>query len=105
MSVRLRLKRLGSTHRPFYRLVSVDQRSPRDGSVIEELGTYDPMVADKDKQFSLNVERCQHWLDVGAQPSETVTDLLRKAGLNVKPVRGRGRLQLKEQATGGAAGG
>ncbi len=83
MSVRLRLKRLGSTHRPYYRVVSVDQRRKRDGAVIEELGTYDP-TKDEAQQVNLKADRCQYWLNVGAQPSETVAALLRKAGLEVK---------------------
>ncbi|MFN7022513.1 MAG: 30S ribosomal protein S16 [Phycisphaerales bacterium] len=74
--VRLRLSRMGRPHRPFYRLGAVDQRTKRDGKVIEALGWYDPMALDKSKQIHLNVERIKHWLKAGAQPSETVTDLL-----------------------------
>jgi small subunit ribosomal protein S16 len=74
--VRLRFKRMGRRHRPFYRLNAMDQRSPRDGRVIENLGWYDPITKDETKQVSLNVERIKHWLSVGAQPSDTVADLL-----------------------------
>jgi len=85
MSVRLRLKRLGNTHRPFYRLTAVDQRRQRDGRVIEELGTYDPLDKDEAKQVKLKAERCAYWLSVGAQPSETAAGLLKKAGLDPTP--------------------
>ncbi len=72
------MSRLGRPHRPFYRLSAIDQRTKRDGKVIEPLGWYDPMALDATKQLNLNVERIKHWLAVGAQPSETVTDLLIK---------------------------
>ena len=79
--VRLRFKRFGRTHSPFYRLCAMDKRSPRDGAAIEELGFYDPCNQDTDKQVELKEERIKYWLGVGAQPSETVADLLDKAGL------------------------
>jgi len=84
VAVRLRLKRLGRRHRSFYRLGAMDSRSPRDGRVIEELGWYDPEAKDADKQVSLNRERIEHWLSVGAQPSETVADLLESHGIMVR---------------------
>lgn len=76
--VRLRLKRMGRTHRPFYRLNAVDKRTQRDGKIIENLGWYDPVAKDASKQVELKVDRIKHWLSVGAQPSETVADLLAK---------------------------
>ena len=76
----LRLKRMGRRHRPFYRISAMDRRSPRDGRVIEHLGFYDPLAPDE-RQLSINVDRVGHWLSVGAQPSETVTALLKKAGI------------------------
>ncbi|MEO1235902.1 MAG: 30S ribosomal protein S16 [Planctomycetota bacterium] len=79
--VRLRLKRFGRTHKPFYRLNAIDQRSPRDGKPIEQLGFYDPTHKDDAKQVSLNEDRIRYWLGVGAQPSDTVRDLLVKAGI------------------------
>jgi len=82
----LRLKRLGRTHRPFYRLNAMDQRSPRDGRVIEDLGWFDP-VAPEDKQLNLNAERIDYWLSVGAQPSDTVKGLLRR--INIEPKSGK----------------
>jgi len=79
--VRLRLKRFGRTHQPFYRLNAIDQRTKRDGKAIEQLGFYDPCNKDEEKQFSCNEERVKYWLGVGAQPSETVAGLLKKAGI------------------------
>ena len=79
--VRLRLKRFGRRHRPFYRLNAIDQRSPRDGTAIEELGYYDPLNKDEAKQFFCKEDRVRYWLGTGAQPSDTVANLLRKAGV------------------------
>lgn len=76
--VRLRLQRLGRTHRPFYRLAAVDKRERLNGKVLENLGWYNPMEKDADKQVSLKADRIRHWLSVGAQPSDTVRDLLAK---------------------------
>ena len=87
MAVKLRLKRMGRTNRPFYRLNAVDSRSPRDGRAIEQLGTYDPVNKDQAKQFAANIERCRWWLDHGAIPSETVSSLLKKNGLEHKQLR------------------
>ncbi len=74
--VRLRMQRFGRTHRPFFRLCAVDQRNRRNGAVIENLGWYNPVEKDPEKQVELNVERVRHWLSVGAQPSDTVADML-----------------------------
>ena len=82
--VRLRLKRFGRRHRSFYRINAIDQRRPRDGRVLEELGWYDPEAKSHDRQTSLNRERIEYWLGVGAQPSATVRDLLVKHGIAVK---------------------
>jgi len=87
MAVKLRLKRLGRKNHPFYRLNAIDSRSPRDGRVIEELGHYDPLLKDKAKQFVAKLERCQYWLSVGATPSETVSSLLKKAGVEHKSLK------------------
>lgn len=62
----------------------MDKRSARDSRAIEELGHFDPMQKDADKQFVINEERVKYWLSVGAQPSETVASLLRKAGIEAK---------------------
>jgi len=80
--VKLRLKRTGRKHRPYYRIVAVDIRVRRDGDPIEEIGLYDPIEKDAAKQLVVNSERAQHWLNAGAQPSETVARLLKKAGLS-----------------------
>ena len=80
----LRLKRMGRTHRPFYRINAMDKRAPRDGRVIENLGWYDP-VAKEDKQLNVNVDRCNYWLSVGAQPSRTVATLLRRVDCDSTP--------------------
>lgn len=80
MAVRIRLKRMGRKARPFYRLCATDVRAPRDGKVIEELGHYDPMVADTDARAILNGERIDYWLSVGAQPSEAAGVLIKKYG-------------------------
>jgi small subunit ribosomal protein S16 len=87
MSVKLRLKRLGRTNHAFFRLSAIDSRSPRDGRVIEELGYYDPTQKDQAKQFVAKLDRCRHWLDVGAIPSPTVSSLLKKNGVEHKQLR------------------
>lgn len=79
--VRLRLQRLGRRNRPFYRLVAMDQRRRREGPVLENLGTYDPVAPAQDKQIVINDERVKHWLALGAQPSDTVRDMLARRGL------------------------
>ncbi len=80
MAVRLRMKKMGRTHRPFYRVCAMDQRSPRDGRVIEELGYYDPSVPETDARVKLKAERVDYWLSVGAQPSDKVRVLIKKYG-------------------------
>ena len=84
MSVKLRLKRFGRRNRSFYRLNAMDSHSPRDGRVIEQLGWYDPEASQADKQVSLKRERIEYWLGVGAEPSETVKQLLVHSGIPVK---------------------
>jgi len=80
VAVRIRMKKLGRRHRPFYRICAMDGRTPRDGRVLEELGTYDPMVPDVDAQAVLDGPRIDYWLGVGAQPSEKVKVLIKKYG-------------------------
>jgi len=70
---------MGAKKAPFYRIVVADSRYPRDGRFIEELGTYDPCK--KPAAINIDVERAQAWIKTGAQPTETVRDLLRKAGV------------------------
>jgi small subunit ribosomal protein S16 len=78
---------MGRTNHAFFRLNAVDSRTARDGRVIEELGFYDPVNKDQAKQFGANLDRCKYWLDQGAIPSETVSSLLKKAGVEHKHLR------------------
>jgi small subunit ribosomal protein S16 len=82
VAVRIRMKRMGRKSRPFYRLCAIDQRSPRDGRVLEELGHYDPMCKEVDARAVLNGPRIEYWISVGAQPSENVEVLIKKYGSN-----------------------
>lgn len=83
MSVKIRLKRFGSKARPFYRIVIMDSRQPRDGRTIEEIGLYHP-IESEDKQILIDEARAKDWLSKGAQPSDTVRGLLNKKGIHVK---------------------
>ncbi len=87
MSLKLRLARAGTKKRPYYHVVVADARSPRDGRFIEKIGTYDPMLADSDKRVSLVTERVQHWLSVGAQPTDRVARFFDAAGLLQRAAR------------------
>ena len=87
MAVKLRLSRMGRSHRAFFRLNAIDSRSARDGSVIEQLGHHDPLEKDLAKEFVANLDRCKYWLDHGAIPSERVSSLLKKAGIEHKQLR------------------
>ena len=80
MAVRIRMKKMGRTHAPFYRVCAVDARKPRDGRVIEELGYYDPMVPETDARAILKGDRIDYWVGVGAQPSDKVAVLIKKYG-------------------------
>ena len=82
MAVRIRLKRLGRRHRPFFRVCAMDSHTPRDGKAIEELGTYDPMVPETDARAILNGDRIAYWVSQGAQPTEKVQVLINKYGQN-----------------------
>ena len=77
--VKIRLRRMGAKKNPFYRIVVADARSPRDGRCIEEIGTYNPMV--ESDNINVNVEKAQTWIKNGAQPTDTVRALLKKAGV------------------------
>ncbi|MBU5450363.1 30S ribosomal protein S16 [Acetivibrio sp. MSJd-27] len=79
MAVKIRLKRMGAKKAPFYRVVVADSRFPRDGRFIEEIGIYNPM---KDpSEFSVDSEKVQKWIKNGAQPTDTVRNLLKKNGI------------------------
>jgi small subunit ribosomal protein S16 len=79
VSVKIRLQRVGTKKKPFYRVVAIDSKNKRDGRVIEFIGRYQPIV--KDKQFAVDEEKVLKWLGQGAQPTDTVQQLLKKEGI------------------------
>ena len=88
MAVAIRLSRGGSKKRPYYRIVVADSRNARDGRFIEKVGTYNPLLAkDSPERVKLDTDRIQHWLGVGAQPSDRVLRFLDAAGLKERPAR------------------
>jgi small subunit ribosomal protein S16 len=103
--VRLRFKRMGRTNVNFFRLCAFDGRTRRDGRAIEELGWYDPKVADEAKKYSLHKERIQYWLSVGAQPSETVSSVLVKNGIPIPPSKTKLKKKAHAKARGSKSGG
>lgn len=104
MAVKIRMMRLGRRHRPFFRINAVDGRTPRDGRILEKLGHLDPIEKDVTKQLVLNLERVQHWLDLGAIPSESVDDILAKQGLKTKFFIERKKRRLKAKSIARAKG-
>jgi len=76
--VKIRLRRMGAKKNPYYRIVVADSLSPRDGKFIEEIGTYTPLTSPS--SVTVNAERAQYWIKNGAQPTDTVRALLKKAG-------------------------
>ncbi len=72
------MKMLGRKHRHYFRIVAIDSRQPRDGRIIEELGSYDPSIANTDERVQLRPERIKYWLSVGAKPSEKVAVFFKK---------------------------
>ncbi|MBK9189216.1 MAG: 30S ribosomal protein S16 [Phycisphaerales bacterium] len=105
--LRIRMQRLGRRNRPFYRIAAMDQRTRRNGSVVEQLGLYDPLASDPSKQIVLNEERIKYWISVGAQPSETVRDFLANRALIEKgdweKDRAWNREHVKKKAEAAAA--
>jgi small subunit ribosomal protein S16 len=88
MALAIRLSRGGAKKRPYYRIVVADSRSPRDGRFIEKLGTYNPLLAkDSPERVKLDADRVQHWLSVGAQPSDRVLRFLDAAGIRERTPR------------------
>ncbi len=83
MSVKIRLKRFGTKKRPYYRIVVIDSRAPRDGKTIEEVGFYHPIEVEN-KQIKIEEERIRNWLSKGATPSDTVKRLLNKQNFQIK---------------------
>ncbi len=83
MSVKIRLKRVGAKKRPYYRIVVMDSRTPRDGKAIEEVGYFHPIEAEE-KQVVLKEEKIKEWFKKGARPTDTVKRLLNKKGITLK---------------------
>lgn len=79
MSVKIRLQRFGTKKKPFYRVVAIDSRTKRDGDVVEYIGKYQPIVTGK--QFDVDEEKVMSWLNQGAQPTDTIKNLLKKEGI------------------------
>ena len=79
MAVKIRLRRMGAKKKPFYRIIVADSRSPRDGRFIEEIGTYDPLK--NPSQVKVDGDKAKEWMANGAQPTDTVKNLLKKAGV------------------------
>ena len=109
MSLKIRLARGGAKKRPFYSIVIADARSPRDGRFIEKVGTYNPMLERGHKErVVLKAERIQHWIKMGATPSDRVARFLGDAGLAPKPVyretpkKSAPRAKAQERAKGAA---
>lgn len=79
MAVKIRLRRMGAKKNPFYRIVVADSRYPRDGRFIEEIGTYDPLKTPAD--VKIDADKAKQWIANGAQPTDTVKDILKKGGV------------------------
>ena len=109
MSLKIRLARGGAKKKPFYSIVVADSRSPRDGKYLEQIGTYNPLLAkDSGERVKINEERAKHWLSVGAQPTDRVARFLDAAGLKerkatVNPKKGEPGEKAKERAEEKAA--
>jgi small subunit ribosomal protein S16 len=88
VAVSIRLSRGGAKKRPYYRIVVADARSPRDGSFIEKIGTYNPLLdKDDEKRVVLDAERAKHWIQNGAQPTDRVARFLDQAGVKERAAR------------------
>ena len=104
MSVSLRLSRGGSKKRPYYKIVVANSRAPRDGKYLEQVGTYNPLLAkDDENRVRLVEDRVRYWLGVGAQPTDRVARMLDKAGIKeraptVNPKKGEPGAKAKERA-------
>ena len=79
MAVKIRLRRMGAKKAPFYRVIVADERSPRDGKFIDEIGYYNPLT--NPAEVKIDAEKAQKWIENGAQPTETVKSLLKKSGI------------------------
>lgn len=83
MSLKIRLARAGAKKRPFYKIVVADSRSPRDGRFIERIGFYNPKAAESEQKFRLALDRVEHWVNQGAQPSDAVRKLIKRGKAEV----------------------
>jgi small subunit ribosomal protein S16 len=109
MALKIRLRQQGRNNRPFYRVVVADVRSPRDGKYVENLGWYNPFEQELDKMLNIKTDRIQHWLNLGAQLTESVESLILKTAPNIvrklteKEVAGRAKETAKRKARKKAA--
>ena len=109
MSISMRLSRGGSKKRPYYKIVVANSRAPRDGKYLEQIGTYNPLLAkDSGERVKINEERAKHWLSVGAQPTDRVARFLDVAGIKerkatVNPKKGEPGEKAKDRAEEKAA--
>lgn len=99
MALKIRLRQQGRNNRPFYRLVLTDARAPRDGKYMEALGWYNPFEAELDKSLSLNAERIQHWLNLGAEISDRAESLVAKVSPGIIVAKTAKLLALKAKLT------
>ena len=104
MAVKIRMARFGRRHRPFFRINAVDSRTPRDGRILEKLGHYDPLEKNVEKQVVLNIERIKHWLDLGAVPSDSVSDILARHGIKTKEAAKKAKRREKAKSIARAKG-
>jgi len=104
MAVKLRMTRMGRRHRPFFRINAIESRTPRDGKILEKLGHYDPIEKDPAKQIVLDRERTEYWLDKGAIPSDTVSQILLRQGIKHKYAEQKAARRAKARAIAGAKG-
>jgi small subunit ribosomal protein S16 len=94
---------MGRTHRHFYRIVAIDHRQPRDGRAIEELGTYDPHVPEKDKGVTLVPSRIKYWMSVGAKPSEHCEAIFKNHMKRCEELEAQAAAKAAEEAAKAAA--
>jgi small subunit ribosomal protein S16 len=104
MAVKIRMTRMGRRHRPFFRINAIESRNPRDGRILEKLGHYDPLEKDQAKQIVLNTERVKYWLDNGAIPSDTVSEILLRQGIKTKYAEEKAARRAKARAQARAKG-
>ena len=99
MATKIRLARGGTKKRPHYSIVAADSRMPRGGRFLEKLGTYDPLLAkDSEDRVKMNLERVQHWLSLGAQPTDRVARFLEAAGVRAAKTRNNPKQALPGKA-------